>query len=99
MGRSLLLPVYAGLVSITPTIWDGEEGEEEERRRTPRLISTMDQMIIGWLSVYVRRFLIVKTRMIWMIVTKKPRPKRAARKIYTVEEYQLAYSHLCKVIE
>lgn len=51
----------------------------------------MDQMIIGWLSVYVRRFLIVKTRMIWMIVTKKPRPKRAARKIYTVNQLVILF--------
>lgn len=40
---------------------------------TPRLISTLDQMMTGSLSVYVFRSLMVKMRMIWMTVMKNPR--------------------------
>jgi hypothetical protein len=46
---------------------------------TPRFISTADQMTIDSLSVYVCNDLIVKMRMIWITVTKKPRAKTAIR--------------------
>ncbi len=46
---------------------------------TPRLISTADQMTIDSLSVYVCNDLIVKMRMIWITVTKKPRAKTPTR--------------------
>ena len=52
--------------------------------RTPRLISTIDHSMIGSESVYTLRREIVRTRMAWTIVMKKPRANSAPRTSWIV---------------
>lgn len=50
---------------------------------TPRLISIDDQMMIAALFVYDLRFLMVKMRIIWIMVTKNPVANIPTRTSYT----------------